>query len=99
MAVSPPFEDAEEARQDGETFGQAVGRRIAAAMTQANPGGADVSAIGAEGAEAVLAKATALADAGLERDLVEAWTDAAADAFRIELDRAASLLAASGSKH
>ena len=99
MARSLPFDDAEEARQDGQAFGQAIGRRVAAAMTQADLGGADVSAIGAEGAGTVLAKATALANAGLGRDLVEAWTDAAADAFRIELDRAAALLAAPGSKH
>jgi hypothetical protein len=99
VAHRAPFQDVEEARQDGEAFGQAVGRRTAAAMTQADLGGADVTAIGAEGAGTVLAKATALADAGLERDLVEAWTEAAADAFKLELDRAASLLAASGSRH
>jgi hypothetical protein len=93
------FHDIDGARQDGEAFGQAVGRRTAAAMTQADLGGADMTGIGAEGAGTVLAKAASLADAGLDRDLVEAWIDAAADAFRLELDRAASLLAAPGSKH
>jgi hypothetical protein len=68
-------------------------------MTQADLGGADVTAIGAEGAGTVLAKATALADAGLDRDLVEAWTEAAADAFNAELSRAASLLSACGTRH
>jgi hypothetical protein len=68
-------------------------------MIQADLDGADVSAIGADGAATVLAKAAALADAGMERDMVEAWTDAAADAFRLELDRAASLLSAPGSRH
>ena len=55
--------------------------------------------IGAEGAGKVLAEAAALADAGLEQDLVDAWTDSAADAFTRELDRTATLLTAPGSKH
>ena len=71
-------------------------------MTQANLPLAELTTIGSDGVSAILAKANALADARLDREIVSAWTDAAADAFNLELERAAALLNApegSTSKH
>ena len=99
MADKASFRDIEDARQNGAAFGWSIGRETAAAMTAAEAEGGDVPVIGAEGAGKVLAEAAALADAGLEQDLVDAWTDSAADAFTRELDRTATLLTAPGSKH
>jgi hypothetical protein len=81
----------ETARADGAEFGQAAARQAAAAMTRPGLTQAQVKALGAETAGAVLAKADSLAAAGLDRALVEAWTEAAAEAFNAELSRAASL--------
>ena len=89
----------EMACQDGEAFGRGAARRASAAMTRADLTDADANAIGAEAVSTVLARADALADQGLAKHLVEAWTDAAAEAFNVELQRAASLLAAPGTKH
>ena len=68
-------------------------------MTRADLSRAEVAAIGTTGAGEVLARAEALRASGVGQDLVNAWTEAAAEAFTLELDRAASLLAASGSRH
>ena len=95
-------EDPERVREDGEVFGRAVGLRTATEMTKSDPGQTELASIGSEGVSAILAKANALADGGLKPDLVTAWIDAAAEAFYVELARAATLLSApevSGSKH
>jgi hypothetical protein len=89
----------ETARAEGAEFGQAAARQAASAMTRPGLTQAEVKALGAETAGAVLAKADSLAAAGLDRALVEAWTEAAAEAFNAELSRAASLLSASGTRH
>ena len=91
--------DVDAARQDGEAFGRLAAVQASAAMTRANLSDAEVKALGADAVGTVLARANTLADAGLSRDLVEEWTEAAAEAFNIELERAASLLAAPGTKH
>lgn len=84
--------DLEGARDDGEAFGREIGDRVAAKMTQANLTHSELTSIGSEGVSTILARASALADAGLDRDIVTAWTDAAAAAFNAELERAAALL-------
>jgi hypothetical protein len=92
--------DIDQAREDGEAFGRHAGRHAAAAMTQANLTAAETKALGADAVGTVLARADALANAGLSRELVEAWTEAAAEAFNHELDQAARLLSgASGTRH
>ena len=91
--------DVEAARQDGEAFGRLAARQASAAMTRANLTEAEAKALGADAVGTVLARANALADTGLSRDLVEAWTDAAAEAFNLELKRAAALLATPGTQH
>ena len=96
----PPDED--QARDDGRVFGRAAGLRASSRMMAAEQDSGQLQAVGAAEVEAILARADAMASAGVDREIVAAWTDEAADAFNAELDRAASLLRAreaSSSKH
>ncbi len=96
------FDDDETARRDGETFGHETGRHTADEMTRADLTRADLRAIGEAGVSAILGRAGVLAEAGLDPARVAIWTDAAADAFHAELDRAAALLSTpdpSGQRH
>jgi hypothetical protein len=92
-------QDLEAARAEGAEFGRAAAREAASAMTRPALTQGQVKALGSESAGSVVTKADSLAAAGLDRALVEAWTEAAAEAFNAELTRAASLLSASGTKH
>jgi hypothetical protein len=92
MSSKQQLPDLEGARQGGEAFGREIGNRVASNMTRAHLTHAEARRIGSEGVSTILAKASALADAGHDRELVAAWTDAAADAFNLALERAAALL-------
>jgi hypothetical protein len=102
MSELPPDPDLDEARASGSAFGKAIGRRTAEDMTRAGAIPDQLPAIGAEGVAAIIARADTLASAGLDREIVAAWMEGAADAFHSELDAAASLLKAvlpAGAKH
>jgi hypothetical protein len=96
MSANTLPRDLDGARADGAAFGHAVGQQTASDMAQAI---GDPVVLGQEGVGLVLARANALADAGLDRDLVEEWTEAAAASFNEELSRAAALLQADGGRH
>jgi hypothetical protein len=92
----------ESAREDGETFGRAVGKRTAQEMTRVGLSSDQLKAVGSEGVANIITHANSLASAGLDRVTVAAWTEAAAEAFNAELESAASLLRAAtppGAKH
>jgi hypothetical protein len=55
---------------------------------------ADLTAIGLKGIATILDWANALATSGVDEHAVKELTDAAAEAFHLELERAASLLCA-----
>lgn len=96
------FDDDATARRDGEAFGRETGRHTAAEMTRSDLARADLRAIGEAGVSAILVRADTLAEAGADPAHLATWTDAAADAFHVELDRAAALLSAadpSGRRH
>lgn len=91
--------DIDDAREQGEAFGSEVGRQAAGDMMQTGLADNEIKLIGAEAISSVIGRADALANAGLDREIVSAWVEAAAEAFNRELDQAVSLLRASGSAH
>jgi hypothetical protein len=91
----PETPTVESARHDGEIFGRAVGKRTAQEMTRAGLSSNQLQLAGSEGVEVIIARANSLASAGLDRTIVAAWTEGAAEAFNSELSSAASLLRAS----
>lgn len=96
------LDDDTTARRDGQAFGRETGRRTAEEMTRAGLTRADLRTIGQAGVSIILTRADALAESGIDPARVAIWTDAAADAFHAELDRAAALLSAadpSGRRH
>jgi hypothetical protein len=98
----PQYPTVESARDDGETFGRAVGKITAREMTRTGLSPDQLKSVGSEGIGTIIARANSLARAGLNRVIVAAWTEGAAEAFNAELDSAASLLRAdtpSGEKH
>lgn len=98
----PLPQDIDQARHEGRLLGREAGLRASARMMEAEPDRDQLQAAGAEEVESILARADAMADAGVDREIVAAWTEEAANAFNAELDRAASLLRAreaSSSKH
>ena len=102
MTSTPEQQDPQRTRMEGEAFGRSVAKRIALQMTRATLSDSELRAIGSEGVSLVLAKAQSLADAGLDQTTLDEWTNAAAEAFNRELERAASLLVAnqaSDSRH
>jgi hypothetical protein len=102
MSELPEPTDPEDARESGRAFGKAVGHRTVEHMTRAGAAADQLPSIGAEGVAAIMARANALASAGLNREIVAAWMEEAADAFHSELESAASLLTADlepGAKH
>ena len=102
MAEHPEYPTVESAREDGETFGRAVGKRTAQEMTRVGLSSDQLKAVGSEGIGTIIARANSLASAGLDRVIVAAWTESAAEAFNAELNSAASLLRAAtppGAKH
>ena len=102
MSESPETTDPEEARESGRAFGKEIGQRTIEHMTRAGLMPDQLPVIGAEGVGDIIARAGTLASAGLAREIVEAWAEAAADAFHSELATAALLLTADlhpGAKH
>jgi hypothetical protein len=89
-----PLMDLDAARQDGEAFGRSVGKATAAEMTLVSLDPEQVSVVGVQGVDRVMARAEWLANGTADRVLVEAWTEAAAKAFNQEVDRAIALLTA-----
>src|SRR3954469_3913717 len=67
----------ESAREDGETFGRAVGKRTAQEMTRVGLSSDQLKAVGSEGVANIITHANSLASAGLDRVTVAAWTEAA----------------------
>jgi hypothetical protein len=90
----PEYPSVESAREDGETFGRAVGRRTAQDMTRAALSSDQLKGVGSAGIATIIARSNSLASAGLDRVIVAAWTESAAEAFNAELASAASLLRA-----
>jgi hypothetical protein len=84
----------ESAGDDGETFGRAVGKRTAQEMTRAGLSPDQLKDVGSEGVAIIIARANSLARAGLDRLIVAAWAESAAEAFNAELESAATLLRA-----
>lgn len=85
--------DPDEASAEGAAFGREIGQQTASKMLKVDASDA-LTMIGAEAIVTILAKADAFAEAGLDRAVVTAWTDAAADAFHAEMNGAATLLQA-----
>lgn len=102
MSDAPRFTDLDDARRDGDAFGRMVGTATAAEMARVGPDAKQARVAGVEGVDIIMARAERLANVTADWATVEAWTEAAAEAFHEELDRAALLLAVTppvGSKH
>jgi hypothetical protein len=92
MSDLPRFDSLDTARRDGEAFGHMVGTATASEMARVASEPDQVSVVGVQGVDVVMARAERLADVNADRAIVEAWTEAAAEAFSEEVDRATLLL-------
>jgi hypothetical protein len=98
----PEYPTSEIAREDGEAFGRAAGKRTTQEIIGAGLSSQHLERAGSEGVTTIIARANALASAGLDPVIVSAWSEGAAEGFNSELDSAASLLRAAtppGAKH
>ena len=99
MADVPVLDDVDSARTDGELFGRMIGQETAAGMLRDDVPHAELTGVGVDGVTAILRRAQTLADSGFSQEIVEAWTEAASEAFNEELERAAALLKTTGTRH
>jgi hypothetical protein len=102
MIEHSEYPTAEIARNDGEGFGRAIGKRTAQEIIRARLSSEELERAGSDGVTTIIARANSLATAGLDEVIVSAWTEGAAEGFNSELDAAALLLRAAtppGAKH
>ena len=94
MSDGQCFIDAEAARLDGEEFGRMVGASTTAEMIRFQSDPEQVRRAGIEGAKMMVERVKLLTRIAGNLDFVQAWTEAAAEAFAEELDDHVALMLA-----